>query len=163
MFFFFSSRRRHTRLTCDWSSDVCSSDLVYVQGLVEDVEDAGPGVRGIGRAAYGPRVEVAARAGGAAVRAAGLQLVDGQADGAGGAERLNHGEGHDGLPGPAAPVVDVEREPGRQVDQLGRDDRQVVPGPQAGQGQPDPGGHAGGLDATLLQDPVAGQLHVRRV
>src|SRR6266571_162232 len=24
--FFFSSRRRHTRLTCDWSSDVCSSD-----------------------------------------------------------------------------------------------------------------------------------------
>src|SRR5438477_7289749 len=29
-FFFFSSRRRHTRLTCDWSSDVCSSDLVTV-------------------------------------------------------------------------------------------------------------------------------------
>src|SRR6266480_2944053 len=26
-FFFFSSRRRHTRLTCDWSSDVCSSNL----------------------------------------------------------------------------------------------------------------------------------------
>src|SRR5438477_4467036 len=26
-FFFFSSIRRHTRLTCDWSSDVCSSDL----------------------------------------------------------------------------------------------------------------------------------------
>src|SRR6266571_8504162 len=25
--FFCSSRRRHTRLTCDWSSDVCSSDL----------------------------------------------------------------------------------------------------------------------------------------
>src|SRR5438477_12662213 len=25
--FFFSSRSRHTRLTCDWSSDVCSSDL----------------------------------------------------------------------------------------------------------------------------------------
>src|SRR5690242_21730369 len=25
--FCFSSRRRHTRLTCDWSSDVCSSDL----------------------------------------------------------------------------------------------------------------------------------------
>src|SRR6266571_5925303 len=24
--FFFSSRRRHTTLTCDWSSDVCSSD-----------------------------------------------------------------------------------------------------------------------------------------
>src|SRR2546426_10889552 len=27
--FFFSSRRRHTRLQGDWSSDVCSSDLVH--------------------------------------------------------------------------------------------------------------------------------------
>src|SRR5256886_5398115 len=27
--FFFSSRRRHTRFDCDWSSDVCSSDLDY--------------------------------------------------------------------------------------------------------------------------------------
>src|SRR5437764_10736537 len=29
-FFFFSSRRRHTRYIGDWSSDVCSSDLVFV-------------------------------------------------------------------------------------------------------------------------------------
>src|SRR5256886_5618044 len=28
LFFFFSSRRRHTRFDCDWSSDVCSSDLL---------------------------------------------------------------------------------------------------------------------------------------
>src|SRR2546430_17007775 len=28
--FFFSSRRRHTRFDCDWSSDVCSSDLIHV-------------------------------------------------------------------------------------------------------------------------------------
>src|SRR5260370_11145468 len=28
MVFFFSSRRRHTRFKCDWSSDVCSSDLL---------------------------------------------------------------------------------------------------------------------------------------
>src|SRR6266850_6190665 len=28
VFFFFSSRRRHTRLQGDWSSDVCSSDLL---------------------------------------------------------------------------------------------------------------------------------------
>src|SRR5947207_11023311 len=28
MAFFFSSRRRHTRSLCDWSSDVCSSDLL---------------------------------------------------------------------------------------------------------------------------------------
>src|SRR6201996_4361420 len=27
IFYFFSSRRRHTRFDCDWSSDVCSSDL----------------------------------------------------------------------------------------------------------------------------------------
>ena len=32
VFFFFSSRRRHTRLRRDWSSDVCSSDL-YVIGV----------------------------------------------------------------------------------------------------------------------------------
>src|SRR5205085_9327729 len=29
-FFFFSSRRRHTRFDCDWSSDVCSSDLHHL-------------------------------------------------------------------------------------------------------------------------------------
>src|SRR6266487_5648509 len=41
--FFFSSRRRHTRLTGDWSSDVCSSDLedegdlrAAVRALLED-------------------------------------------------------------------------------------------------------------------------------
>src|SRR5260221_8521469 len=30
--FFFSSRRRHTRSLCDWSSDVCSSDLIVTGG-----------------------------------------------------------------------------------------------------------------------------------
>src|SRR2546430_5717156 len=30
--FFFSSRRRHTRFDCDWSSDVCSSDLSSLPG-----------------------------------------------------------------------------------------------------------------------------------
>src|SRR5438477_12212858 len=34
MRFFFSSRRRHTRLTCDWSSDVCSSDLAFLKLLL---------------------------------------------------------------------------------------------------------------------------------
>src|SRR2546430_12812696 len=52
MAFFFSSRRRHTRFDCDWSSDVCSSDLTgevrkrplgeddigIVQRLIEDVK-----------------------------------------------------------------------------------------------------------------------------
>src|SRR5690606_41627428 len=32
--FFFSSRRRHTRFSRDWSSDVCSSDLPAVPELV---------------------------------------------------------------------------------------------------------------------------------
>src|SRR5262249_59907718 len=32
--FFFSSRRRHTRLVSDWSSDVCSSDLRWAFALV---------------------------------------------------------------------------------------------------------------------------------
>src|SRR5438034_5503155 len=37
-FFFFSSRRRHTRSLCDWSSDVCSSDLAAFagQGIVAE-------------------------------------------------------------------------------------------------------------------------------
>src|SRR5438132_3726314 len=30
LFFFFSSRRRHTRSLCDWSSDVCPSDLMFL-------------------------------------------------------------------------------------------------------------------------------------
>src|SRR5256885_4362501 len=34
VFFFFSSRRRHTRLQGDWSSDVCSSDLNRGGGVV---------------------------------------------------------------------------------------------------------------------------------
>src|SRR5256886_7936608 len=35
--FFFSSRRRHTRFDCDWSSDVCSSDLRPVAELAPDI------------------------------------------------------------------------------------------------------------------------------
>src|SRR5256886_3491460 len=37
-FFFFSSRRRHTRFDCNWSSDVCSSDLA-VPVLLEVLAD----------------------------------------------------------------------------------------------------------------------------
>src|SRR2546430_5366610 len=47
--FFFSSRRRHTRFDCDWSSDVCSSDLQPLSGtydkytrLFEELSDAAP-------------------------------------------------------------------------------------------------------------------------
>src|SRR5687768_18396887 len=53
MFFFFSSRRRHTRCSRDWSSDVCSSDLdAHEVGVAE----AADGVGAVGLAA---RPEVA--------------------------------------------------------------------------------------------------------
>src|SRR5690606_40968142 len=43
-FFFFSSRRRHTRFSRDWSSDVCSSNLVVLglTALSEPLHRAGP-------------------------------------------------------------------------------------------------------------------------
>src|SRR6266571_4762306 len=50
-FFFFSSRRRHTRLTCDWSSDVCSSDLESCSGTRQRSESpvSGPPTRSAAR------------------------------------------------------------------------------------------------------------------
>src|SRR3712207_7214548 len=39
-FFFFSSRRRHTRYWRDWSSDVCSSDLDFLGFLDGPYRDA---------------------------------------------------------------------------------------------------------------------------
>src|SRR2546427_13259713 len=45
--FFFSSRRRHTRFDCDWSSDVCSSDLL---GLKDRVALVAASSQGIGKA-----------------------------------------------------------------------------------------------------------------
>src|SRR5262245_66680468 len=41
MSFFFSSRRRHTRCLSDWSSDVCSSDLVNGTRVVAREEEDG--------------------------------------------------------------------------------------------------------------------------
>src|SRR4051812_20321708 len=35
----FSSRRRHTILTCDWSSDVCSSDLFLHAELLQRIRE----------------------------------------------------------------------------------------------------------------------------
>src|SRR3989442_4866237 len=40
MFFFFSSRRRHTRCGRDWSSDVCSSDLATARSRAKTPTDA---------------------------------------------------------------------------------------------------------------------------
>src|SRR5260370_32090172 len=41
VFFFFSSRRRHTRFKCDWSSDVCSSDLGLRPIILDEQDDFG--------------------------------------------------------------------------------------------------------------------------
>src|SRR5690606_41781177 len=41
MYFFFSSRRRHTRFSRDWSSDVCSSDLRFVE-LAQEINATMP-------------------------------------------------------------------------------------------------------------------------
>src|SRR6266478_7562217 len=43
--FFFSSRRRHTIFYCDWSSDVCSSDLGDVLVVRYEGPAGGPGMR----------------------------------------------------------------------------------------------------------------------
>src|SRR5260370_28791919 len=57
-FFFFSSRRRHTRFKCDWSSDVCSSDLAPGSGLPMNIQaldlvEIGAGGGSIARARLG--------------------------------------------------------------------------------------------------------------
>src|SRR5436309_15616659 len=70
LFFFFSSRRRHTRFSRDWSSDVCSSDLHPAPPLPDrtplwgdvvrrsDVEAAAPGDhQGRGRPPSRPRAQ----------------------------------------------------------------------------------------------------------
>src|SRR5205809_2001276 len=47
-FFFFSSRRRHTRCSRDWSSDVCSSDLEFIQKAKRARKILGGGMRQAG-------------------------------------------------------------------------------------------------------------------
>src|SRR5689334_25429181 len=44
--FFFSSRRRHTRWNCDWSSDVCSSDLSPEEPLFRSIVAMPSGLQG---------------------------------------------------------------------------------------------------------------------
>src|SRR5688500_14489422 len=59
LFFFFSSRRRHTRLQGDWSSDVCSSDLP----AFAERDRPGP-ARGLGKGAARSIVAILAAIGG---------------------------------------------------------------------------------------------------
>jgi hypothetical protein len=89
-----------------------------------------------------------------------LKLVKVNRPGPDRAQRADDGQRHDGLAGPARPVVHVEREPGRKVDHLRRHDRQLVPRPLAEQGQPDAGEHPGGRDPAGGPDPARGAGHV---
>src|SRR5256885_5981963 len=83
--FFFSSRRRHTILQCDWSSDVCSSDLklrammpwIKEKALVHQGLFLDPGHHGAQLGAdLLDLVGVVEAAGGLEVRLAGLALAD---------------------------------------------------------------------------------------
>src|SRR2546422_10542284 len=68
VFFFFSSRRRHTRCSRDWSSDVCSSDLLalavgvgaypVVRRLTSRLERLQAGVESLGAGELSARVKV---------------------------------------------------------------------------------------------------------
>src|SRR2546430_12414757 len=53
VFFFFSSRRRHTRFDCDWSSDVCSSDLDFRWTVAHSQKTGGMEVARLEYARYG--------------------------------------------------------------------------------------------------------------
>src|SRR2546430_4605491 len=61
--FFFSSRRRHTRFDCDWSSDVCSSDLSDTLARVELGYDLMYLFRGAPTVYYGDEVGMIGRGG----------------------------------------------------------------------------------------------------
>src|SRR5687768_18297733 len=62
LIFFFSSRRRHTRCSRDWSSDVCSSDLISIlPGQGGQDRDGGRG-HGVLRPDRGPEPRAAGEA-----------------------------------------------------------------------------------------------------
>src|SRR5260221_8641079 len=95
-FFFFSSRRRHTRSLCDWSSDVCSSDLLCGH---HGLADQG-GVVGRGVAVLGQQVVLEAHARMAAKR--------------GGCRDAGVFRGAEGAHGPGLAAV-MRRKKGQQV------------------------------------------------
>src|SRR5215475_14772883 len=64
-FFFFSSRRRHTRFSRDWSSDVCSSDLVASKALSSAVVILGIGASVLERDCAATGIETPGRRSGA--------------------------------------------------------------------------------------------------
>src|SRR5438477_2300764 len=86
-FFFFSSRRRHTRLTCDWSSDVCSSDLDEPRFAMGLIGSSGKGGATLHRRNWGEAVE--SLTGGEYYWMAGNYMKYGASDAAFGARTAN--------------------------------------------------------------------------
>src|SRR5689334_8191947 len=122
--FFFSSRRRHTRWNCDWSSDVCSSDLGGA-GRAVHRPPAGParGQAGNHRLGPGQRAGLAplARADRArpVVRRAPLAAArpaDPRPDGADGAWRRRHLQGREGRMGSSDSVAVMLTGVGKRYD-----------------------------------------------
>src|SRR2546430_6005487 len=74
-FFFFSSRRRHTRFDCDWSSDVCSSDLDRQGNTLSWATSGGCGFRG-SRKSTPFAAQVAAEKAGVAAQEHGVKNVE---------------------------------------------------------------------------------------
>src|SRR5690606_18422851 len=115
-FFFFSSRRRHTRFSRDWSSDVCSSDLGWGAGF-SGPADAGTHLQHLEHAAPGCRLEAAAPSGLPHSAAGPVAHVVGGAFGPG--------------------VLDDLCEPGRGVAVLARAVGEAVAGPGGQDPAPD--------------------------
>src|SRR5438034_5679751 len=75
-FFFFSSRRRHTRSLCDWSSDVCSSDLLWKKADAEDEAVGAAWDAPFGRGRPGWHLECSAMSLSEIARCCGVQTLD---------------------------------------------------------------------------------------
>src|SRR5215211_9378990 len=129
-FFFFSSRRRHTRSLCDWSSDVCSSDLDLPLGadvdarrrLVEE-EDAGVGEK---RAREGDQLALAERETPAALGHLGVVPVLELGDELVGADGARRGA-HLLFARVRAAEQDVLADGAREKEALLRDDAELAP------------------------------------
>src|SRR6266550_8284138 len=84
LFFFFSSRRRHTRCSRDWSSDVCSSDLVPPPKLEGEEELLLTGSEAIAHALRLADVDIVAaypiRPYDAVMQAVAMMIANGQMD-----------------------------------------------------------------------------------
>src|SRR5690606_23340423 len=95
--FFFSSRRRHTRFSRDWSSDVCSSDLAWSDALSDVALPEGEGLAGLD-----PRMDTEAFDGGRDTLPDADSGLDTEAAAGPEADVLADAEA---LPGPDAPDV----------------------------------------------------------